>query len=455
MSTQAVVTTVPDTGSALVDSLTWGSRWITPGSPMTEIAVGYYPALYGGYGPNTAELAAIQSVLNLVESYINVNFSFVGADAGGTLSDIRYVISRDDGSGDYGFAVPPGEDPESAAVFGHDLSDVVVFRDNYEGKNGALKPGGFDYITFIHEFGHALGLAHPHDNGGTATDPSLIFLGVTDPFGSYGDFHLNQGVFTTMSYNDGWETGPYIAHPASYGFQSTFMALDVLALQAIYGANESFASGDDTYLMPASKKVGVGYACIWDTGGIDTISASSKAAALIDLRAATGLVDDGGGGRVCYTTGVPGGYTIAAGAVIENATGGGKGDILIGNEFDNILKGLAGADFMTGGLGHDTFVFTQIKDTGLTLLKADVITDFEHGVDLIDVHGIDANAKLAGLQDFVFDGQAASFSGAGALRYGFVNGDTIVFGNTDMDAAVEFEIRLTGIHNLSEIDFIV
>ena len=141
--------------------------------------------------------------------------------------------------------------------------------------------------------------------------------------------------------------------------------------------------------------------------------------------------------------------------MIENATGSGKGDILVGNEIDNILKGLAGADLMTGGLGHDTFVFTQIRDTGTILLKADVIADFEHGVDLIDVHGIDANARLAGLQDFAFDGQTASFSGAGALRYDFVNGDTIVFGNTDTDAAAEFQIRLSGIHNLTEIDFIV
>ena len=258
-----------------------------------------------------------------------------------------------------------------------------------------------------------------------------------------------------MSYNDGWQKGPNITHPATYGFQSTLMALDILALQSIYGANETFASGDDIYLMPASKKVGVGYACIWDTGGIDTITASSKAAALIDLRAATGLVEDGGGGHVCYTSGVPGGYTIAVGAVIENATGSGRGDILIGNEIDNIITGLAGADLMTGGLGHDTFVFTQIKDTSSTLSKADVIADFEHGVDLIDVHGIDANAKLTGLQDFVFDGQATSFSGAAAMRYDFVDGDTIVFGNTDADATAEFEIRLAGIHNLTEIDFIL
>ena len=45
-----------------------------------------------------------------------------------------------------------------------------------------------------------------------------------------------------------------------------------------------------------------------------------------------------------------------------------------------VEQALAGADLMTGGLGHDTFVFTQIRDTGSILSKADVIADFEHGV---------------------------------------------------------------------------
>ena len=31
---------------------------------------------------------------------------------------------------------------------------------------GALEQGGFGLITIIHELGHGLGLAHPHDKGG-------------------------------------------------------------------------------------------------------------------------------------------------------------------------------------------------------------------------------------------------------------------------------------------------
>jgi hypothetical protein len=39
----------------------------------------------------------------------------------------------------------------------------------------------------LHELGHALGLAHPHD-GGPAPDATL-FPGVTAAFGDYGDYN--------------------------------------------------------------------------------------------------------------------------------------------------------------------------------------------------------------------------------------------------------------------------
>ena len=82
--------------------------------------------------------------------------------------------------------------------------------------------GAFSY-TAIHEASHYLGLAHPHDDGGD----SEVMEGVTSEFGSYGVALLNQGVFTTMSYNDGWSTSFGQTPSFDWGAQSTPMALDI------------------------------------------------------------------------------------------------------------------------------------------------------------------------------------------------------------------------------------
>lgn len=62
----------------------------------------------------------------------------------------------------------------------------------------SLAPGGFGWITIIHELGHAMGFAHPHDQGGG----SNIFPGVINAFQDKGQNDLNQNTFTVMSYID-------------------------------------------------------------------------------------------------------------------------------------------------------------------------------------------------------------------------------------------------------------
>jgi len=213
-----------------------------------------------------------------------------------------------------------------------------------------LAAGSSAWTTVIHEIGHGLGLAHPHDNGGD----SEIMQGVIGPFSSYGTFQLNQGVFTTMSYNDGWQFAPGGPNGSlTTGSQSTPMALDIGMLQLLYGANTTYNNGDNTYTLTAAAG---SYIAIWDTGGADSIVFSGTQAATIDLRAATLLNEVGGGGFVSYVTGFHNGFTIANGVVIENATGGSGNDTLIGNGANNLLIGNAGTDSLTGGDGHDTLI---------------------------------------------------------------------------------------------------
>ena len=243
---------------------------------------------------------------------------------------------------------PPGDEFAGNAAFNYN----GYGWDWDEPGTGALEQGGMGFATLVHEMGHGAGLAHPHDDGGTST----IMEGVTSPFDSYGVGDLNQGIFTVESFNRGWPDGPLGPQSitANHGFQGTLMALDIAVLQSKYGANVSYASGDTLYVLPQSNGLGTYYKAIWDAGGVDEIRNNSGLDATIDLRPATLLQETGGGGYVSWASGIRGGFTVANGVVIENATGSSATDTLIGNDADNALKGNKGNDLLRGNSGRDT-----------------------------------------------------------------------------------------------------
>ncbi len=221
-----------------------------------------------------------------------------------------------------------------------------------------LAPGSSAWITLIHEFGHGLGMAHPHDEGGAGWPDAIseIMQGVTSEFNSYGTFLMNQGVFTTMSYNDGWDPpwGPPNASLTTGG-QATPMALDIALMQLRYGVNNTYNNGDNTYTLTGANG---SWVCIWDAGGTDTIAYNGSAnGVVIDLRAATLLNEVGGAGWVSNVPNVHQGFTIAHNVVIENAIGGSGVDTLIGNSANNRLEGGLGNDVINGGAGIDTAVY--------------------------------------------------------------------------------------------------
>lgn len=229
-----------------------------------------------------------------------------------------------------------------------------------------LQQGGFSFVTLIHEFGHGHGLAHPHDNGGRSGVMNGVVsegAGVADY--TTGDFGLNQGVFTMMSYEDGWQSSPYGNAPTDvgYGYLGGLMAFDIAAIQDKYGVNEDWATGDDTYELKDVNAAGTYYSAIWDAGGNDRIVYNGARDATIDLRAATLRYEAGGGGNVSYATGIYGGFTIANSVVIENARGGSGNDTITGNAAANVLEGGAGNDVIDGGAGIDTLLGGDGADT--------------------------------------------------------------------------------------------
>ena len=314
--------------------------------------------------------------------------------------------------------------------------------------NSGLKPltasaelgaGAYGGWTVSHELGHSIGLRHTHED--TREGASRPEVGTA----------MDNERYSIMSYKSASDN-------VKYGHAVSLMALDIAALQTLYGAEE-YAATNSTYtlmnarsgplsLVEGAVEIGRAYYSIWDSGGVDTLQYGSKGkSTMINLNDATldtsgieaelkalireikvtdffqslanGVRKDivsewnhaGGffsqvlekvGGR--YQN-IEGGYSIANGAVIENATGGNKADLLIGNEYDNVLTGGRGADTLLGGAGNDTLIGDKGADllnggrgndtlTGgagadkfvfSTLSGTDTITDFEIGVDVIDL----------------------------------------------------------------------
>ena len=245
---------------------------------------------------------------------------------------------------------PPDESDEGLAQFNSGDSRWNA-RD--------LAQGGFSFVTLIHEFGHGHGLAHPHDNGGH----SGIMNGV-EPEGAgvadytTGQYQLNQGVFTMMSYEDGRQNSTYGNAPtnAGYGYLGGLMAFDIAAIQDKYGVNEDHNVGNNTYVMKDVNAAGTYYYSIWDAGGIDEIVYSGNRHTSIDLRSASLRYEPGGGGYVSYAFGIYGGFTIANGVTIENATSGGGNDYVRGNNANNRLDAGAGNDLLFSFAGNDTLI---------------------------------------------------------------------------------------------------
>ena len=102
-----------------------------------------------------------------------------------------------------------------------------------------------------------------------------------------------------------------------------------------------------------------------------------------------------------------------------------------------------------------------MAETGKTAGTRDVITDFTHGADDIDLRSIDASKKSVGNQNFKFIGTAAFHKKAGQLHYvkenpsGTSLDKTIISGDVNGDGKADFLVELTGLKTLTSSDFIL
>ncbi|WP_341526789.1 M10 family metallopeptidase [Nostoc sp. UHCC 0302] len=354
----------PLTGNVYIDGILWGGKYYSSsGSSPTKIDYSFWNSTTASFddaydtngitstNPNDWSSEERNSLIKALDAWAavaNIQFVDAGDNKQSATLGIYNLNKTQFSNGDtLGAFSPPGESASGIGYF------------NRQGKGwkvSGMTPGDYGFITLIHELGHGLGLAHPHDNGGGST----IYPGVIKPFGSLGNFDLNQGIYTTMSYNDGFYKKDDLFNKdiLDYGYQSTPMAFDIAAIQYLYGKNNSYKTGNDTYYLPTVNQSGTSYSCIWDAGGIDTISGiSAQSDVTINLNDAslnTAQDGAGAGGYVSSAKGIFGGFTIANSVEIENAIGSNFNDQVIGNEFNNNLVGNDGEDRIDGGAGNDT-----------------------------------------------------------------------------------------------------
>ena len=221
-----------------------------------------------------------------------------------------------------------------------------------------VAPGTYEFLTIMHEMGHAVGLSHP---GEYAAGEGETITFATDAL-----FVQDTLQYTVMSYFSETFSGADFDGT----FPDTLMLYDIRALQQIYGVNYATRSGDTTYGFNANDTTfGFNFSlagtvydftsntdpvlCIWDGGGIDTIDCSGFSDDQT-ISLLSGTFSDIGG--------LTGNVSIALGAVIENAVGGSGSDTIIGNVSANILDGGAGEDTLAGGPRDDIYYVDHPND---------------------------------------------------------------------------------------------
>jgi len=418
------------TGDKIIDVTTTGYRWVL-GPDRTidwSISGGFGAETWGTTAEQAAVVTALKAILGTFERYADIHFNYVGsfsnptaANAGG--SEINFFIDNEGRFFSSNNYLARGGFPAAAidsGWFNGGAGDVVI-NNRSPAAGYDYSPGSEGWALLLHEVGHALGLKHPHDDGGTG-HPTYDEAGV-------GAFDFDW--VTIMSYEDSNPDSMKLYHPG------TPMVADVLALIALYGPNIADNTGDGTYSLFGD---GV-WRTFLSTGGLDLVSvARSTLGWHIELPFAALS------SSVPYAVGfaaptsdlaldAPRSMNWLVGSM-EDVEGSPQDDQIQGNRLANILNGGGGADSILGFAGDDT-IDGGVGNDSIAGAEGNDYLRGGDGVDLIvgmdgndDINGNKGNDNLGGGNgdDWVVGGQDDDFLTGG-------EGFDIVYGNLGNDIA--------------------
>ena len=413
----------------------WGSY--VPGTAGGTITFAFdHPT---GVPWSAADQAMVVAGLALWSAVANINFVQV-ADFGSAQIEFRY--SEGTGQPTATYAAPIGSGNVAGAPFiGSQTSGLTVFDPaqlNILGLSSFTAFGGYGVDTVIHEEGHLLGLGHAGPYNGN-----------TDPSAQLTQYDTRQ--WSIMSYNDPWTSADrYYANYAAagtywgtgadgyYRAPTTWMPLDILAVQRLYGGpvGSPLAGGQVfgfncniagpiepffDFTINTSPVV-----TLWDEGTGNTLDVSGFAApAVIDLRP----------GGFSSVDGMTNDIGIAFGTAIDNVVGGPGNTTFVVNARSDSVRGGAGwndAIFTATGNYQDVYagparVVTALAGSSDTLVSVGALA-FTGGNDTI-FSNVGGPINLLG-------GGNALFLGAAAAQVTLGSADTLVAstGYTDVTA---------------------